>query len=232
MGKLDGRRILITGAASGIGTATAQLFHDEGACLALIDRDEAGLASLATKLKAVAATLDLERSDDVAGGVEKAIAALRPIEATDLPLLSRVLAINLTGPYLVCQAAAPHLRRCQGSTIVNIASAQALLPNISNTTAYAASKGGVIAFSKALAAELAPAVRVNLVCPGLVNTPMNAQHLAGYASPAEAPWVQSYALKRMAEAEEVARAILFLTSADSSFITGAALPVDGGRTYH
>ena len=90
-------------------------------------------------------------------------------------------------------------------------------------TAYAASKGGVVNLTRALAAELAPGIRVNSVCPGMVDTPMT-QGLPRDASP--------YALKRIAEPLEIANAILFLTSVESSFVTGAALAVDGGRTFH
>ena len=90
-------------------------------------------------------------------------------------------------------------------------------------TAYAASKGGVVNLTRALAAELAPSIRVNSVCPGMVDTPMTAglQREAG-----------RYALKRIAEPMEIAQAILFLTGTESSFVTGAALAVDGGRTFH
>jgi NAD(P)-dependent dehydrogenase (short-subunit alcohol dehydrogenase family) len=104
-----------------------------------------------------------------------------------------------------------------------IASGQGLLPNTPNTTAYTASKGGVVNLTRALAAELAPSIRVNSVCPGLVDTPMT----AGLERD-----VSRYALKRMADPMEIAQAILFLTSAESSFVTGAALAVDGGRTFH
>jgi len=90
-------------------------------------------------------------------------------------------------------------------------------------TAYAASKGAVVNLTRALAAELAPGIRVNSVCPGMVDTPMT-QGLPRDASP--------YALKRIAEPLEIANAILFLTSVESSFVTGAALAVDGGRTFH
>jgi NAD(P)-dependent dehydrogenase (short-subunit alcohol dehydrogenase family) len=106
---------------------------------------------------------------------------------------------------------------------VNIASAQGLLPNAPGYSAYAASKGGVIALSKALAAELAPAVRVNVICPGMVDTAMADGHRGN---------VENYALKRLADPIEIAHTIRFLLSSDSSYITGAALATDGGRTFH
>jgi NAD(P)-dependent dehydrogenase (short-subunit alcohol dehydrogenase family) len=92
-----------------------------------------------------------------------------------------------------------------------------------STTAYADSKGGVVNLTRALAAELAPAIRVNSICPVMVNTPMTAGRQRDVAP---------YALKRVAEPLEIAQAILYLTSSESSFITGAALAVDGGRTFH
>jgi NAD(P)-dependent dehydrogenase (short-subunit alcohol dehydrogenase family) len=126
----------------------------------------------------------------------------------------------------------PHLQKAPVATIVNIASGQALLPNAPNNTAYAATKGGLVAFTKSLAAEVAPQVRANALCPGVTNTPMAAPLFAGYANPSDAPWVKQYALRRVAEPIEIARAALFLTSAESSYVTGVALAVDGGRTFH
>src|SRR4051794_8074623 len=131
--------------------------------------------------------------------------------------------VNLTGIYIVVRCCLPWLAKATGATIVNIASGQGLLPNTPQMTAYAASKGGVVNLTRAMAAELAPAVRVNSVCPGMVDTPM-AEGFKGN--------VRNYALKRIAEPEEIARVILFLTSWEGSYITGAALAADGGRSFH
>jgi NAD(P)-dependent dehydrogenase (short-subunit alcohol dehydrogenase family) len=244
--RLAGRHIIITGAASGIGRAIAELFSQEGARLGLIDRDADGLAAVSAKLNALALPLDLSESESIPPTVERAARELgrldgvvncaalgspMSIEETDLPLLSRFIAVNLTAPYVLCRAALPHLREAESATIVNIASGQALLPT-ANNTAYAATKGGLVALSKSLAAEVAPRVRVNALCPGVTNTPMVAPLFAGYDNPSQVPWVQQYALKRVAEPIEIARAALFLTSAESSFVTGVALAVDGGRTFH
>jgi NAD(P)-dependent dehydrogenase (short-subunit alcohol dehydrogenase family) len=135
----------------------------------------------------------------------------------------QVLEVNLTGTFLVSQACLPWLRKAQGASIVNIASAAGLLPNAPGLTAYAASKGGVVNLTRAMAAELAPAIRVNCVCPGVVDTPMADGLHAN---------VGNYALKRLADPEEIARVILFLTSSDGSYVTGAALAADGGRSFH
>ena len=135
----------------------------------------------------------------------------------------RVLEINLTGTYIVVRCCLPWLKRSSLATIVNLGSGQSLLPNSPDRTAYSASKGGVLNLTRALAAELAPGIRANTVCPGLVNTPM--------AQGVEANF-RNYALQRLAEPQEIAQAILFLTSAESSYVTGAALAVDGGRSFH
>ncbi len=245
--RLRDRHVVITGAASGIGRAIAELFHREGARLALIDRDAAGVGAVASALKAVSIPFDLGNSESIASTIERAASELgsldgvvncaamgvaTPIAETDFALLSRFIAINLTAPYLLCRAALPHLQKVPGATIVNVASGQALLPNAPNNTAYSATKGGLVAFTKALAAEVAPRVRANALCPGVTNTPMAAPLFAGYAKPSDAPWVKQYALQRVAEPIEIAHAALFLTSAESSFITGVALAVDGGRTFH
>jgi NAD(P)-dependent dehydrogenase (short-subunit alcohol dehydrogenase family) len=245
--RLQGRRIIITGAASGIGAATARMFHEEGARLALIDRAAAALAEVARELDALALPLDLTELEAIEPVVERAARELGgldgvvncagmglggPIAEMTLDILSQCFAVNLTAPYLICRTAMPHLQRVDGATVVNVSSGQGLLPNTPNNTAYAASKGGLVAFTKSLAAETAPRVRANVVCPGVTNTAMTAPLLAGYKDPSEAPFVKQYALRRVAEADEIASAILFLSCAESSYITGAALAVDGGRTFH
>jgi len=135
----------------------------------------------------------------------------------------RVLDVNLTGTYIVVRGSLPWLLKAPSATIVNIASGQGLLPNVPNNTAYAASKGGVVNLTRALAAELAPSIRANSICPGMVDTPMT----AGLQRE-----VDRNAMKRIADPLEIAQAILFLTGTESSFVTGAALAVDGGRTFH
>ena len=113
-----------------------------------------------------------------------------------------------------------------------LASGVGLLPTGGGSTAYVASKGGVIAMTRALAAELAPTIRVNAVCPGAVETPMTDGTLRDTAGAVIPAIVQRYALGRPAAPEEIAAAILFLTAHESSFVTGVNLAVDGGRTYH
>jgi NAD(P)-dependent dehydrogenase (short-subunit alcohol dehydrogenase family) len=106
------------------------------------------------------------------------------------------------------------------------------MPTGPGSIAYVASKGGVIAMSKSMAAELAPDIRVNVVCPGLVDTAMTAPFLRDTSGAVRPELAQRYTMRRPASPDEIAAAILFLTSAESSFVTGIAMPVDGGRTFH
>jgi NAD(P)-dependent dehydrogenase (short-subunit alcohol dehydrogenase family) len=236
--RLKGRRILITGAASGIGRRTAELFAAEGAALALLDRNAERLAEVARETGAVAAAADVTQEASVARAVEQGAAPMGGIDGVvnaagivlrgsvlDVGIADwrRVLDVNLTGTYIVVRCCLPWLAKAPFATIVNIASGQGLVPNTPNMSAYAASKGGVVNLTRALAAELAPSIRVNSICPGMVDTPMT----AGLERD-----LNRYAMKRIADPLEIAQAILFLTSAESSFVTGAALAIDGGRTFH
>jgi NAD(P)-dependent dehydrogenase (short-subunit alcohol dehydrogenase family) len=240
MARLIGRKILITGGASGIGAATASLFRREGAGVAILDRvagaqegtfvpvDVADASSVQQAVRAAEARL---------GGLDGVVNAAGVFSAagiaeTTADLFSRTLAVNLMGTFFVIQAAAPMLLASGAATIVNIGSGVGITPTGPGSIAYVASKGGVIAMSKALAMELAPSVRVNVVCPGMVETPMTEGFLRNAAGEVEPVLVNRYALRRPASPEEIAAAILFLTSEESSFVTGVTLPVDGGRTFH
>ena len=237
-GRLEGRRILITGAASGIGQRTAELFAAEGAALTRLECDRKRLASVARETGGIAVEADVTQEASVARAVEQGAGAMGGIDgvvnAAGIVIYGSVLDVgvadwklvldvNLTGTYIVIRCCLPWLAKAPFATIVNIASGQGLLPNTPNMTAYAASKGGVVNLTRALAAELAPSMRVNSVCPGMVDTPMTARLRRE---------VDRYALKRIAEPLEIAQAILFLTGTESSFVTGAALAIDGGRTFH
>ena len=244
-GELRGRRILITGGASGIGRATAELFAAEGARIALLDRNAEALDAVCKATGAAPLPADLAKPEAIASVVDEAAEALNGLDGVvnaagiaavgrltdmDLKEWTLVQAINLTGPFLVCKSAIPHLARAGAATIVNVASASALLPSGANG-AYAASKAGLVMLTKTLAAELAPAIRVNSVCPGSVETPL----LRGVLPDSEEARErirEVYALRRVGEPGEIASAILFLTSARSSYVTGAALAVDGGRSFH
>lgn len=241
MARLAGRRILLTGGASGIGEATARACRREGAALALLDVDREAVERVAGELGVTALVADLRDAAALPAAVDGAAEALGgldgvvncagvnvtgPFGQLTLGDWNRALEVNLTGPFVVCQAALRHLQ--PGSAIVNVASGVGLRPDSANVTPYAASKGGLIALTRALAAELAPHIRANVVAPGLTRTPMTAHLLIGDPPPAAA----RYALQRAADPAEIAAAILFLLSDEASFITGVVLAADGGRTFH
>lgn len=245
--RMQGRRVLITGGASGIGRATAALLRQEGAAVAVMDRDAASAARVAAECGAVAIAADVSDEASVQRGVDEAARELGGLDGlvnaagifhpemmmqTELALWQRTFAVNMTGVFLVCRAAVPYLQQAGKSTIVNIASGVGLQPTGAGGAAYAASKAGVIGLTRSIASELAPNIRVNAVCPGAVETPMTAGFLRNAAGVVDAAIANRYALRRPAEAAEIAAAILFLSSHESSFVTGVSLAVDGGRTFH
>ena len=242
--RLEGRRILITGAGSGIGAAIAELFAAEGAELVLLDKTEEGVAMKAKALSAHPVCADVtdpaavqaavNHALDRMGGLDGLVNAagilhVLPFDDTSLSDWENMIRVNLTGPWIVCQAALRPLRAASGATIVNIATGLALRP-AANHSSYIASKSGLLALTKSLAIELAPAIRVNAVCPGAVDTPMTAELYRDEKRRSEA--ASNYALKRLGTPSEVAEAALFLTGHESRFITGVSLAVDGGRSFH
>ena len=247
--RLVNRHALVTGAASGIGLATARRFLAEGARVALLDRDTAALARAAAELGAPGIPVDVADPDSVAAAVKAAAAALGAVDAvvnaagisrvaspaeTTPALWREVMAVNLDGPFHVCRAALPHLRQAGGGSIVNLASAAGLVPR-PNYGAYGASKGGLLMLTRCLALDLAPeGIRVNAVCPGAILTPMVEATMAAQPDPASAEraFLARYALGRFGTAEEVAGAVLYLTSAEATYVTGSALGVDGGSAWH
>jgi len=244
--RFSGRNIYLTGAASGIGRATARLLASGGARLSLVDIDRENLADVAREVDGCPFAVDLldhdavDRSVDQAaeamGGIDvvincAAIAHSCGIDALEPEAWDRVIAINLTAPFRVCRAALPYLRMSDHASIVNVASGVAMLPQL-NAAAYAASKGGLISFTKALALELAPRIRANVLSPGITNTPIVSKVLESATDVGQSPFVAQYAMKRVADPAEIAEAIAFLASDDASFITGVTLSADGGRTFH
>ena len=251
-GALAGRRILITGAANGIGLASVARFLAEGASVAALDRDASALAAMRSRFDgAKVYTLQTDVADPVAvaaavaGGADAldgldgvvnaaGLDLVADIEAMALTDWNRLLAVNLTGPMLVMQAAYPYLRTAGGGTIVNVSSGAGLSP-LKHRTAYCASKAGLQMASKALAMEAAEfGIRVNVVCPGAVETGLFRSSIDAAADPHAAYEAvrARYALQRIAAPEEIAAAILWLSSVESSYVTGTAIAVDGGRTFH
>jgi NAD(P)-dependent dehydrogenase (short-subunit alcohol dehydrogenase family) len=245
------RTVFITGAAKGIGLATAQQFAKAGAAVALVDRDRQGVADAAAEIerqggRCLAIAADVAQAADVARAVERSVSTFgsldvlvnnagihfaRSIDEYTDEEWNRIFDVNLKGPFHVVRAALPALRQSKG-TIVFVASMTALVGQ-DRGAAYVASKGAVVSLTKALAIELAPdGIRVNCVCPAGVDTPLMREWAATLPNPAEVLRGQAamHLTNRLASADEIASTILFLASPAASFITGIALPVEGGAT--
>jgi NAD(P)-dependent dehydrogenase (short-subunit alcohol dehydrogenase family) len=249
--RMQDRKVLITGGASGIGLATARRFVAEGARVALLDRDAEKLSSAARELGHAAISLraDVTIEADVQSAVKEAATALGGLDGlvnaagisiwrafSELTFAEwrQLLSINLDGPFIVCHAALAALKAAGGATIVNIASGAGLQPR-QNFSAYCASKGGLVMFTKAIAMDLAPDnIRVNAVCPGIVMTPLVERNLSLHPDREAAyqRYISRNLMKRFGTAEEVADAVLFLSCGESAFMTGSALSLDGGSVFH
>lgn len=240
------RTAFVTGASSGIGEATARLLASGGARVALVARRRDLLSRIAADLPgSVALAADVSDDEAVVEAIEKAEAAIGPIDLlvnsagvavpTQLDELTpevwrRTLAVNLSGTYYSSRELGLRMRARDGGDIVNVASDLAFT-GASGYADYCASKAGIVGLTKALAAELAPTVRVNAVAPGPVDTPMMDQELesSGDAKAARAQLIARVPLHRIAGAEEVAAAIAFLASA-ATYTTGSVFGIDGGVT--
>ena len=244
--RFAGRRVLITGALSGMGMATARLFAREGMRLALVARNAPGLETLAAETESQAIVAQLGEWSSATDASHRAADALGGLDAVvncagitlsgptgDLAVddWEAMLGVNLTGPVAICRAAIPALMQGNDPAIVNIASAQALSPPGKTTTAYAATKGGLVSFSRSLAKELGPRIRVNALCPGAVESAVTIKARENDPDVIH-KLTQAYALERIGQPDEIAEAVLFLSTPLSSFVTGAAMPIDGGRTFH
>jgi NAD(P)-dependent dehydrogenase (short-subunit alcohol dehydrogenase family) len=246
-----GKSVLVTGAARGIGRATAEAFAAAGARVTLVDQDEgavteAGADLLRSNREVLALTADVSSSQAVNAAVAECvntwgaldvlvanagISFARAVDEYTDDEWNRILAVNLTGAFYSIRAALPHLTRSRG-TIVIVSSMTGVVGQ-SRGAAYDASKGALIAMTRSLALELGPAgIRVNCVCPAGVDTPLMRAWAATLPDPDAVLRQQSemHLLERLATAGEIASAILFLASPAASFITGVALPVEGGAT--
>lgn len=248
--RFTGKRVLITGGASGIGQATAELFAAEGARVAIGDVDLTGATAMADKLGGKAFAYDardpvaaprlVSEVEGVLGGIDivlniAGIMTWGRIEATDAASWQRTLDINLSGPFYLSQAAFEPLKASKGC-IVNVASASGLHP-VYGTAAYGVSKAGIISLTKACALEWARhGIRVNAIAPGGVATPMHEKTTAaGGIDPAIFTEAAGRNMPKLTERDactpaEIAGGIAYLASDDARFATGTVLILDGGQT--
>ncbi len=245
MGQLDGKVAIVTGAGSGIGKAAAKLFAAEGAKVVCADVSgaEAATAMEIGPAQAAAMTVDVAKAADVRGMMERTKALYgrldvlfnnagiegKPAPTTeyDEEDFDRVLAVNARGVFLGMKYGIPLMLETGGGSVINTASVAGLV-GFPGLVAYTASKGAVIQMTKTAALEYATAgIRVNAICPGVIWTPM-VERFAGGSEEAQAQLTAAEPVGRMGRPEEVAALALFLASDASSFVTGAALPVDGG----
>jgi NAD(P)-dependent dehydrogenase (short-subunit alcohol dehydrogenase family) len=249
MGRLEGKTALITGAASGIGAATAKRFADEGAKVAGIDiakpSDEDWAEITGSAPESFFHEVDVRSEESVKTAVEAAVAALGGFDilvnaagvssfgsahVLEEAEWDRCIDINLKGSFLVSKYALPAMIDKGAGSIVHIASVEGLV-GITGQLAYNASKGGVVLMTKNMALDYSPmGIRVNCICPGGVETPMTAMLNAPGLEAIGKKLKGYHLLGRFAEPSEIAAGILFLASDDASFVTGSSLVVDGGYT--
>ena len=248
--RLESKVALITGAGSGIGRATAELFAKEGAKVVVADYNAEGGQLTVRAVKdsggqAAFVEADVSKAIDVERMVRAAVNTygrldilhnnagifVKPTPAHELTedVWDRVFDINIKGVWLGCKYAVPELIKAGGGAIVNTAS-MAGIRGRPYTSAYCASKGAVVMFTKTLAIELAPYnIRANCICPGAVNTPLIHQ-LGVTQEQAAAQVLSDQPIPRFARPEEIAQAVLYLAAdGESSYVTGHALQIDGGQ---
>jgi NAD(P)-dependent dehydrogenase (short-subunit alcohol dehydrogenase family) len=243
--RLAGKVAVITGGCSGLGLATARRFVAEGAKVVIGDIDDARGPALAAELGGSYLRTDVTDPDQVNalfalakntyGSVDIAFnnAGISPPEddsilTTDLAAWRRVQEVNLTSVYLCCKAALPYMLEQGTGSIINTASFVAVLGAATSQISYTASKGGVLSMSRELGVQFArKGIRVNALCPGPVNTPM-LQELFAKDPERAARRLVHIPMGRFGEPEEIANAVLFLASDESSFITASQFLVDGG----
>jgi NAD(P)-dependent dehydrogenase (short-subunit alcohol dehydrogenase family) len=250
--RFAGKRAIVTGASKGIGRATVVRLAAEGAKVGLIARGAAGLEDVAEEIRAAGGeclVLPADQSDEpkIQGAIDRAAeewggldivvsnAAVElpdedaRVDKLDLAAWNKLITTNLTGQFLACKHGARHLLANGGGSMVLLGSNCGYLGMAFNETGYSASKGGIVALMRVMAADYAQlGIRVNMVIPGFIDTPMNAYafkdpELVKY-------WSEPIPLKRPGTADEVAAAILWLASEEASYCVGSAITVDGGQS--
>lgn len=253
--RLAGKLAVVTAAASGMGRAGVELFLREGARVAAIDINADALAYLAAAMKEQGGSIetvraDLSRPEEMRASINEAASKLGGIdvlwahagtpgpggvENLDLGEYEKAMSLNVTSAVLAAGEVIAHMRKRGGGSLIFTASVSGLVGSMFSPV-YSAGKFAIVGLTKSLAQRFAvDGVRVNVVCPGLADTPMKLGFTGRSGDPAEAAANQARLLAavpmgRLCRAEEVAHAVLWLASDDASFVTGVALPVDGGFT--
>jgi NAD(P)-dependent dehydrogenase (short-subunit alcohol dehydrogenase family) len=243
--RLQDRVAVITGAASGIGLASARRFADEGAVVVGVDLNTDAIEALAKETGGAAITCDVTEEGAVEAMFDQVVAdhgrvdiafnnaGISPPEdasilETGLEVWDKVQKVNLTSVYLCCKYAIPHMRRQGKGAIINTASFVAVMGAATSQISYSASKGGVLTMTRELGVEFArEGIRINALCPGPVNTPLLQELFAADTERAQRRLVH-VPMGRFAEASEIAAAAAFLASDDSSYMTASTFLVDGG----
>ena len=244
--RLDGRRALVTGGASGIGEATVRTLAQAGASVIIADLQLAPAQKLADEIGANASAVEMDVSDPASVGqvFEKVdaldiivnnagVAHVGNIEETELDDLQRVFRVNVDGVFLVTKHALPLLLASDHGCVVNLGSVAGLV-GVSRRFAYCATKGAVVALTRQLAGDYAGKLRVNCICPGTVHTPFVEGYLEKYhKDEKDEVRAQVHArqpIGRMGKPEEIAHMVLYLCSDEAEFVTGSVLAIDGGWT--
>ena len=257
MGRLDGKVVILTGAARGQGAVAAETFAKEGARLLLGDVLAEEGERVAAKInadggqavQAVFEAGDVSLEADPPRLAQKCLSAFGQIDVlynnagvilgktlqdTSLEEWNRILRIDLTGPFLMSKAVIPHMADQKSGSIINISSAGGIV-GYPHMAAYGAAKGGLVNLTRCMAVDLAEYnIRVNAICPGAIDTPMPRIYIENMENK-EAAWQQvadAHLLKRFGTPIEVVNLALFLAADESSFMTGSIIPVDGGQTAY